>query len=139
MLYTFGIIAMEEYPEFESKILEPGLSFQVQVIKKDYQQAKDQVKVNTKPALSWHQVGTKSALSRQQVEIILQTCILPQPVFELMKKFEWKDRTKFKKKFLNPLIEMKLITMTIPGKPKSSKQKYITTEKGKELLEELKE
>ncbi len=132
-------LALEEYPELESKILEPGLSFQVQVIKKDFQQAKDQVKVNTKPALSWHQVGTKSALSRQQVEIILQTCVLPQPVFELMKKFEWKDRTKFKKKFLNPLIEMKLITMTIPGKPKSSKQKYITTEKGKELLEELNE
>ena len=35
-------LAMEEYPELESKILEPGLSFQVQVIKKDFQQDKNQ-------------------------------------------------------------------------------------------------
>ena len=35
-------LAMEEYPELESKILEPGLSFQVQVIKKDFQQEKNQ-------------------------------------------------------------------------------------------------
>ncbi len=137
-------LAMEEYPELEFKILEPGLSFQVQVIKKDFQSAKGKAQAETKPvldstvsALSWHQVGTKSALSRQQVGIIIQSCKQPQPISELMKKFEWKDRTKFKKKFLNPLIELDLIAMTIPDKPNSSKQKYISAEKGNQFLVEL--
>ncbi len=131
-------LAMEEYPELESKILEPGLSFQVQVIKKDYQQEKSHDKVSTKPGLSWDQVGTKSGLSREQVKNVLNLSIKPIIISELMKEFDWTNRTKFRAKYINPLIELNLITMTIPGKPKSSKQKYITTEKGKELLEELK-
>ena len=132
-------LAMEEYPELESKILEPGLSFQVQVIKKDYQQEKSHDKVSTMQGLSWDQVGTKSGLSREQVKKVLNLSINPIIISELMKEFDWTNRTKFRSKYINPLIELNLITMTIPGKPKSSKQKYITTEKGKELLEELKE
>jgi len=33
------------------------------------------------------------------------------------------------------MLEMELLSMTIPEKPQSSKQKYITTVKGKELLQ----
>ena len=53
-----------------------------------------------------------------------------------MKIFEWKDRTKFRKKFITPLITDGLLQMTIPDKPNSPKQKYVITEKGKKLLEE---
>lgn len=111
-------LSLKDYSELEVKILEPGLSFQVQVIKKDFQSAKVNTQAGTKQALSWH-----------QVELILLACKTEQPISELMKNFDWKDRTKFKKKFLNPLIEMNLIAMTIPDKPNSSNQKYITTEK----------
>ncbi|MDP2364412.1 MAG: ATP-binding protein, partial [Ignavibacteria bacterium] len=93
---------------------------------------------DTKLLLSWDQVGTKSALSRHQVEELLRICEKEQPLIVLMNNFEWKDRTKFKKKFINPILELELLSMTIPDKPNSSKQKYITSIKGRKLLENLK-
>ncbi|MFQ5638281.1 MAG: Fic family protein [bacterium] len=48
------------------------------------------------------------------------------------------NRTRFKKNFLDPLIEAELLEYTIPAKPKSPKQRYITTGKGKELLATMK-
>jgi len=135
---------LNEYPEIEVKYLEPGLSFQVQFVKKNYVAQKSKLgtdlgqtwdQVGTKLGLSWDQVGTKSALSQHQVEEMLKTCKTAQPITELMKMFDWGNRTKFKKKFLNPLIELNVIAMTIPDKPNSSKQKYIITENGRELLD----
>ena len=49
------------------------------------------------------------------------------------------NRTKFRDQVLSPLIEDGLIKMTIPDKPRSSKQKYRLTAKGKKLLDEKKE
>lgn len=74
---------------------------------------------------------------RQQAEDLLKLCKTARPIAELMKKFEWRNRTKFRKKFINPLIEMNLIAMTIPDKPNSSQQKYIITENGRELLNSI--
>lgn len=47
------------------------------------------------------------------------------------------DRTKFRNQVLNPLMKNKLIEMTIPDKPRSSKQKYRLTEKGKQALDAI--
>jgi len=47
------------------------------------------------------------------------------------------DRTKFRHKVLNPLIEAGLIEMTIPDKPRSSKQRYRTTAAGSRVLENV--
>ena len=47
------------------------------------------------------------------------------------------DRTKFRDQVLNPLMEEGLAEMTLPDKPRSSKQRYRLTDKGRQLLEEL--
>lgn len=44
-----------------------------------------------------------------------------------------KDDEHFRKSYLLPALEDGLIEMTIPDKPKSSKQKYRLTQKGKEI------
>ena len=88
----------------------------------------------SKSGLSRNQVGTKLALSRHQVEI-LRNCLDSQPVKILMEIVDRKDRTKFRNQILAPLLKHGLIAMTIPDKPRSSKQRYLITEKGRTLLE----
>ena len=46
------------------------------------------------------------------------------------------DRTKFRHQVLNPLLKTGLIEMTIPDKPRSSRQRYRITEKGRRILRE---
>lgn len=43
---------------------------------------------------------------------------------ELMKRLDLKHRPTFRNNYLVPALEQKLITMTVPDKPNSSKQKY---------------
>jgi ATP-dependent DNA helicase RecG len=76
------------------------------------------------------QGGTKSALSRHQVEILNQ-CKEARPIGDLMEIAKRTDRTKFRNQVLNPLLNAELLEMTIPDKPRSSKQKYRLTEKGR--------
>ena len=79
------------------------------------------------------QVGTKSGLSRDQVEI-LRNCVTEKAVTELMNLIGRSNRTKFRDQVLRPLLDAGFVEMTIPDKPKSSKQKYRQTEKGKRFL-----
>jgi len=80
------------------------------------------------------EVGTKLALSRHQVEI-LHKCLRESTLLGLMTITGRSDRTKFRHQVLNPMLEAGLIEMTIPDKPRSSKQKYRLTAKGREILE----
>jgi len=91
----------------------------------------------TKQALSRHQVGTKSKPSWDQVIQILDICKKPQSVQEIMKQIKWSNRTKFRNKFINPLLDTAFIQMTIPDKPNSSKQQYQITERGEAFLQFL--
>jgi len=79
------------------------------------------------------QVGTKSALSRHQVEI-LEKCQEERALLELIAVVGRSDRTKFRRQVLNPLIDAGLIEMTIPDKPRSSKQRYRITPAGLAVL-----
>lgn len=79
------------------------------------------------------QVGTKLALSRHQVEI-LEKCSEPTALVDLMAIADRSDRTKFRHHLLNPLLEASLIEMTIPDKPRSSKQRYRLTDSGRRWL-----
>lgn len=84
------------------------------------------------------QVGTKLALSRHQVDI-LRKCLIETGIVELMAIAGRTDRTKFRHQVLNSLIEARLLEMTIPNKPTSSKQKYRLTDKGKKHIRKLPE
>jgi len=79
------------------------------------------------------QVGTKSGLGRDQVEI-LRKCIEDQSITDLMAIAGRTNRTKFRNQVLKPLIEEGLLLMTIPDKPTSSIQKYRLSDKGKKIL-----
>ena len=54
---------------------------------------------------------------------------------DLREAMGWKDSTKFKKKYLNPLIENGLVELSNPDTPTSPSQRYRLTEKGRALLE----
>ncbi len=80
--------------------------------------------------------GTKLALSRHQVEI-LRKCANESNLVDLISLTGRSDRTKFRRQLMNPLLEAGLIEMTIPYKPRSSKQKYRLTAKGSEIVGQL--
>lgn len=88
--------------------------------------------VGTKSGLSRDQVGTKSELTPEAL-LLLKLCQQPKALIDLMSALSLKNRTKFKQKHLNPLVEQGLLRMTIPDKPKSPMQKYQTTTAGSKL------
>lgn len=50
-----------------------------------------------------------------------------------MKLVDIKHRPTFLYNYLQPALDGEFLQMTIPDKPKSSKQKYRLTEKGKQI------
>jgi ATP-dependent DNA helicase RecG len=56
---------------------------------------------------------------------------------ELKENLLLKNDEHFRKQYVKPALEQGFIEMTIPDKPKSSKQKYRLTEKGKELKKNI--
>ena len=59
---------------------------------------------------------------------ILMFCKEAKTSSEIMNLLKMKHKTYFRKNILKPLLDKKLLTLTIPDKPKSPKQKYITTQ-----------
>lgn len=92
-------------------------------------------KESLKQELSWHQVSTKLALSRNEMEPLIKKMVDFVSAKDLREAMGWKDSTKFKKKFLNPLIECGLVELSNPDKPTSPSQRYRLTERGRALLE----
>ncbi|RPJ14471.1 MAG: AAA family ATPase [Deltaproteobacteria bacterium] len=65
----------------------------------------------------------------------LSACTEPQKSSEIQKFTGIKHRETFQRNYLDRLLEEGLIVRTIPDKPRSRMQKYIITEKGKQVLE----
>ena len=78
-------------------------------------------------------VGTKSGPSRDQVRI-LEHLAQDRRIAELMVLLQRSNRTKFRDETLNPLLEERLVEMTVSDKPRSSKQRYRLTDKGRQAL-----
>jgi ATP-dependent DNA helicase RecG len=70
----------------------------------------------------------------EKAESILEACIKPLPIQDMMRMVKQSNRTRFRQNIIRPLLEEGLLGMRIPTKPSSPLQKYFTTEKGKALL-----
>ena len=78
-------------------------------------------------------IGTQSALSKEELEILI-FCQKPQFMHAIRAKLGWKDRTKFRRRFIDPLLKQELLARTIPDKLHSRLQQYQTTANGLPLL-----
>jgi ATP-dependent DNA helicase RecG len=65
---------------------------------------------------------------------ILKFCSSPKSLKEIMDFMNLKHRETFINNYLKPLLNEELLAFTTPNKPKSRNQKYIITEKGRNLL-----
>lgn len=70
----------------------------------------------------------------EQVAIMLQAACEPRSLKELQIAVGLKHRPHFIKSYLEPLLAAKWLEMTIPDKPRSSKQRYRTTDLGRKVL-----
>lgn len=71
------------------------------------------------------QVVTKS----NDKDKILEFCQEPRKLSEIMKIMNYKHKSNFKKKYINPLLDENKLQMTVPDKPNSQNQKYIANKK----------
>ena len=82
------------------------------------------------------QVPHKHHISTIQVQSLLNIMEYnTYSVKEMMELLELKNRSYFSKEYLKPAVETGVIEPIFPDQPKSPKQKYRLTEKGKALLE----
>ncbi|HPR65304.1 MAG TPA: ATP-binding protein [Thermoanaerobaculia bacterium] len=82
---------------------------------------------------TWAQSGAQSGPSRDQVEI-LRNCLIEKALTDLLEIVGRTNRTKFRDQVLKPLLQAGWLEMTIPDKPRSSKQRYRLTEAGRTYL-----
>ena len=99
---------------------------------KDQQNEHNQSEI--KQGLSWEQVGTKTGLSWDEVAKLFIALQEPKSMSELKELYRWSNTTKFKAKYVRPLIEAQFVGMTLPKKPTSPNQKYYLTDLGKALF-----
>ena len=78
------------------------------------------VQDGTKSAPSRHQDGTKSIFELENVGKLLMFCREDRTLIEMLSYMNVSDRTKFRKKYIYPLLEAGVIQMTIPDKPNSN-------------------
>ena len=78
--------------------------------------------------------GLSAQVTAQVTIQVLDFCKEPRKASEIMELLGLKHWRTFQKNYLNPMLETEIIERTIPDKPRSSKQKYRLSGKGKELL-----
>lgn len=69
------------------------------------------------------------AQDKAQVEVImtiLEYCRNERNIFEIMHFVGYKNRTRFRRDYIKPMVERGILRMTIPDKPSSKNQKYIS-------------
>jgi ATP-dependent DNA helicase RecG len=97
-------------------------------------QQDEQYQDGIKPGLSWEQVGTKIGLGWDEVEKLFIALQEPRTMTELKELYQWSNTTKFRAKYVSPLIDAQFVGMVLPNKPTSPKLRYFLTDDGKALL-----
>ena len=64
----------------------------------------------------------------QDTMTLLKFCIVPRSRMEMQKFLGLTGRRNFLQKYIKPLLNQGKLRMTIPDKPTSKKQKYVSTE-----------
>ena len=77
----------------------------------------------------------KGIYSQYVIELIEYLKSSPSTIKVLAEALNWNNTTELRRKFINPLIELGYLTMTMPDKPTSSKQEYKLTKVGNSLFE----
>lgn len=82
-------------------------------------------------AKKWGGLGASSDLDAtpQVTAQVTEFCLVPRSAKEIMAELGLKHWKNFQSNYLLPLIEMGMLTRTIPDKPNSRLQKYRLTEK----------
>ena len=62
----------------------------------------------------------------QKINKILEICKQPKSLNEIMIELGYKSNRTLKREYINPLVETGKLKMTIPDKPTSRNQKYIS-------------
>jgi len=73
------------------------------------------------------QATMQATMQDDRLKAILNFCKEPRSREEIQKYTGIKNRDYFRKEILNPLIRQGLLKLTIPDKPKSPKQKYMSS------------
>ena len=72
------------------------------------------------------QATAQATAQDEQTLMIVDFCKTPRTVYEIMAYLGLKHREYFRKSILKPLLEYGVLAQTIPEKPKSPNQKYVT-------------
>ena len=62
---------------------------------------------------------------------IIKFCKQERNIFEIMNYIGYKNRTRFRRDYIKPLVEKGILRMTISDKPTSKNQKYISNSEEK--------
>lgn len=81
------------------------------------------------------QVRTELGVEQEKIKLLIDLVKQAALAADLMQALGQTNRTRFKKNYLNPLIEAGLVKMTQPDSPNSPTQRYVLTEEGRKLLE----
>ena len=83
--------------------------------------------------------GLSAQVTAQVIAQVVWYCRVPRTAREIMFLLGLKHRKTFRTNYLQPLLDAGWLEMTIPDKPRSSRQKYRLTDKGRELQKRLKQ
>ena len=76
------------------------------------------------------QDGIQSVPNIENIDKLIVFCAEARSFGEMLAFMGLADRTKFRRKYIHPLLEAGIMEQTIPDKPKSQNQKYRLTVKG---------
>jgi ATP-dependent DNA helicase RecG len=93
--------------------------------------------IRRKPELAFKAVGGITGEVTGEVKKLLAVMVGEIKRADIQKALALRHEDYFREAYLIPALTARVIEMTIPGKPTSSKQKYQLTQKGRDLIVKL--